>query len=74
MITYKEALKSAKNLKHRIDYCVEYSDGYLFGWKNNDNFVGENGPCVILKANGNEVNVIEYYSDYESKEIRRFDT
>lgn len=28
----------------------------------------------ILKANGNEVNVIEYYSDYESKEIRRFDT
>lgn len=74
MVTYKEALESAKSLKRKIDYCVEYTDGFLFGWKNNDDFVGGNGPCVILKANGDSVNVIEYYGGYEAKEIRRFDT
>lgn len=75
MVTYKEALESAKSLKRKIDYCVEYTDGFLFGWKNNDDFVGGNGgPCIILKANGNSVNVIEYYHGYDAKEIRRFDT
>jgi len=74
MITYKEALENAKSLKRRIDYCVEYSDGFLFGWKNHDDFVGGSGPCVILKATGDEVNVIEYYRTYEAREIKRFDT
>jgi len=74
MITYKEALENAKSLNRRIDYCVEYSDGFLFGWKNHDDFIGGPGPCVILKATGDEVNVIEYYRAYEAKEIKRFDT
>lgn len=74
MITYEEALKSAKALKRRIDYCVEYSDGYLFGWKDHDNFVGGNGPIVVLKTDGEKVNEVEYYLEHDAKEVRRFKT
>ena len=74
MVTYVEALESAKSLNRKIDYCVEYKDGFLFGWKNNDNLVSGNGPCIILKADGDSVNAMEYYCGSNAKEIRRFDT
>ena len=62
MVTYEEALESAKSLKRKIDYCVEYNDGFLFGWKNNDDFVGGNETVMVLKTDGEKVNGVEYYS------------
>ena len=73
MVTYEEALKSARALKRRSDYCVEYTDGYLFGWKDHDNF-GGNGPIVVLKTDGERVNEVEYYTGYDATEVRRFKT
>ena len=72
MLTYDEALIIAKALKSEIDFCVEYSDAYMFGLRAEDNIIGGNA-CIILKDSGKSVNMVDYYDLYEAEEIREFD-
>lgn len=72
MITYDEALSKAKELKKDIDFCVEYSDAYMFGLKSEENEIGGN-PCIILKETGKAINIVEYFDEYDAKEIKRFE-
>lgn len=32
--------------------------------------IGGDGPCVILKATGRAINMVDYMQDYSGKEIR----
>ena len=58
MITYEVALKKAKEVKPKIDTCTEYENGYVFGCKTDDEYVGGGHvPVVILKEDGRAVNM-----------------
>ncbi len=49
MITYEDALKKARELKHNIDACDEYDVGYMFKAKADAFTIGGDGPCCIIK-------------------------
>lgn len=69
MITCKEALESAKQFNRRIDYCVEYTDGVLFGWKDHNDFAKEKGLVVFFQTDGEKVKDVSYYDGYEAKDV-----
>ena len=69
MITSKEAFESAKQFNRRIDYCVEYTDGVLFGWKDHNDFAKEKGLVVVFQTDGEKVKDVSYYDGYEAKEV-----
>ena len=72
MVTYEEALKKAKTLKHNINACDEYDIAYLFKSTEEEFCIGGNGPCVILKENGRAINRLEFFDNYDCEHIREF--
>lgn len=73
MITFEEALKTAKELKPNIDACDEYDKGYLFKCEAERYMIGGDGPCVILKENGKAINQVTFYDVYRPELIRELD-
>lgn len=75
MISYEDALKTAKELKPDIDGCTEYEKGYVFGSTNDENFDGGAGhtPCVILKSDGSAVSMPYFIMHGPGEEIRSFE-
>lgn len=73
MVTYEEALATAKKLKKNIDACDEYDSAYVFKARAEEWMIGGPGPCVVLKANGKAINQVDYFDSYEAKHIREFD-
>ncbi|MBO4901494.1 MAG: hypothetical protein J5518_01690 [Lachnospiraceae bacterium] len=65
MITYEDALKKARELKHNIDACDEYDVGYMFKAKADAFTIGGDGPCCIIKDTGRAVCQTEFYERYE---------
>lgn len=65
MITFEEAVKTARETRNNINYFVEYKDLYVFGLKENlvgvddETELGETTiggwdmPFIILKSTGN---------------------
>lgn len=68
MITYEQALETAKKIKPNIDECVEWENGWVFEYSGDDGFQGgmENGigrgPVVIRKSDGQRMNMIQFIS------------
>lgn len=74
MITFNEALETAKTVKQNIDTCIEYENGYVFGAKEDDNYIGGNHtPVVILKKDGKAVTMPYFICKGAGKEIKTFD-
>ena len=72
MVTYEEALKKARQLKTTIDNCTEYENGFVFGSMADGLSDGTNTPCVILKENGDAVNMPWFVISGMGREIRSF--
>ena len=76
MISYKEALNIAKELKNRIDKCVETPNAYLFKNYDDEYSIGGEGICCVLKENGKAIGTTEYYSkyaNYSDDDVKEFD-
>ena len=75
MISFEAALQKAKEMKPMIDNCTEYENGFVFGCRDDDNYIGGYGhtPCVILKQNGKAVPMSAFIASGTGKEIRSFD-
>ena len=75
MITYEVAYEKAKELKPSIDNCTEYENGYVFGCKSDDDYIGGgHSPCVILKEDGKAVTMPYFIGKVGAgKEIKSFD-
>jgi hypothetical protein len=71
----EEAYLKAKELKENIDNGIEYENGYLFGCKDDDNYIGGGGhvPIVILKEDGKAVDMPYFLTHGAGKEIRSFE-
>ena len=71
-ITYDEALKIAREHKDNINNCIEYETGYVFGTREDSNYIGGYGhtPVVILKADGTITSMPEF-TDMDRGEILR---
>ena len=59
MISLSEAMSIAKELKENINYCMEYSDAFVFSNKYSEE-IGGDSPIVILKENGDAINMVDY--------------
>lgn len=55
-----EALRVAKQYKHNINYCMEYEDAFVFSTSGSSDIGGNTIPIVVLKSNGNVINMVEY--------------
>jgi hypothetical protein len=64
MIKYEEALKKAKSLKRNITKCVETPTAYLFKNEDDENSIGGEGICCIVKETGRAVDLTTYYDSY----------
>lgn len=74
MITYEEALNIARDLKTNIDNCSEETSAYIFGSHEDDDMIGGDGPVVVLKEEGEAINMTSYIDEFSGeKEIRSFD-
>lgn len=69
MISYDEALKTARELKGNIDKCYEYDIAYMFASSEDDYTIGGDGPCVILKETGQAISRLHFFEFYDAKEI-----
>lgn len=67
MVTYEEAYKIAKSLKNNIDKCFEYDVAYMFASSEDDDTIGGDGPCVILKENGRAISRIHLFDFYNAE-------
>ncbi len=63
MATYEEALKTARGLKANITKCLEFGDAWLFKSDDDEHKIGGDGPVIILKATGKDVNQTYYYDE-----------
>ena len=72
MITYEQALKKAQKLNKSVNYCMEYTDAFVFSDKNDDD-IGGNGPVVIMKSNGDAVNMAYYVNTSEGDYVKAYD-
>lgn len=64
-MSYEEALKTAKGLKKYIDACDEYNIGYVFKARAEEEMIGGDGPCCILKDTGKAICQTEFYDEYD---------
>lgn len=71
MITFEEALKKANTKRKNIDQVVEYANGYVFSNTEDVNYKGGLGhsPVVVLKKNGEIVDMITFVNGGTGKEI-----
>lgn len=73
MLTYEEALEKARIVKPRINYCVEYTSAYSFGFDVDNNTEGGDAPVVIMKDDGRVMNQLDYAITPNKEIIRTFD-
>lgn len=69
--SFESALRLAKKLCPAINYCMEYTDAYVFSEKEDMSF-GGNSPVVILKSGGKAVNMTSYIDTSDGELIREF--
>lgn len=75
MISFNEALETAKKNYPNVDSCTEYKDAYEFYSSNaSESFGGEGSPIVIEKATGDALNFVvalgDGLLDEEIKELK----
>ncbi len=70
MISFNEALGLAKKLRSDIDYCIEYEDAFIFSLED-DCSIGGNGPVVVLKADGECINMTAYIDETDCTGVIR---
>ncbi|MCR5596457.1 MAG: hypothetical protein K6G12_11455 [Lachnospiraceae bacterium] len=72
MIIYEEAYRKAKEIRPDINLCTEYENAYVFGAKEDENYIGGYGhtPVVIIKEDGLVTNMLELEVIGAGKEIR----
>ena len=75
MIVYEVAYEKAKSLKKQIDNCIEYENGYVFGFSGDSGYYGGAGhtPVAILKKDGKAIPFPAFLCDGTGKEIRSFE-
>lgn len=62
MITYEEALETAKVYLEGIDRCVEYPEVWMFcNTAHEDDIGGFYAPAIIRKEDGVRVPTVEFY-------------
>ncbi|MEE1275003.1 MAG: hypothetical protein UHI81_10950 [Olegusella sp.] len=66
-IGFDEALARARRVKHGITNYVEYEDAFIFG--DDVMEIGGSGPVVVLKDNGDCVNMPYYVSTSHDLEV-----
>ena len=73
MITYDEALEKAYTKRKNINQVVEYANGYVFSNTDDVNYKGGLGhsPIVVLKKDGQIVDMVAFVNDGTGKEIGR---
>ncbi len=73
MITYDEALEKAYTKRKNINQVVEYANGYVFSNTEDANYKGGLGhsPVVVLKKDGQIVDMVAFVNDGTGKEIGR---
>ena len=74
MLKYREALAIAKDKKTKINYCTEYSNAYVFGYRT-ENTVSKGGdsPVVVMKEDGQTLNFTAYAVTPRKEYLRDFD-
>lgn len=73
MITFEEAVQKAKELKPNIDGGTEWENGWVFSNLKEAGNIGGPSPVVILKKNGEAVNMPEFIIEGSGKMIKDFD-
>ena len=73
MLTYEEALRKAKTVKSKINYCVEYTNAYSFGFKVGGDTEGGDAPVVIMKDDGRALNLLAYALTPGKELVREFE-
>lgn len=73
MITYDEALAKAYTKRKNLDQVVEYENGYVFSDSSDAEYIGGLGhtPVVVLKKNGEIVDMMAFVNAGTGKEIGR---
>ena len=71
MVPFEEALREARKLKEHIDRFMETGKAYIFMSTLDEDTEGGDGPCVILKENGDAVNFLHYLSIMGDDEVLR---
>ena len=73
MITYEEALAKAHTRRKNINQVVEYANGYVFSNTDDADYLGGLGhsPVVVLKKNGDIVDMMTFVNSGTGKEISR---
>ncbi len=66
MIDYNTALCLALSRWSEFDYCMEYSNTYVFSKHGELSFGGWGSPVVVLKDSGRCVNMV-YFTDMPGK-------
>ncbi len=73
MITFEEAVQKAKKLKPNIDGGTEWENGYVFSNHKEGKNIGGPSPVVILKKNGEAVNMPYFVMSGTGKMLRDFE-
>lgn len=74
MLIYKEALAIAKDKKIKINYCAEYSNAYVFGYRTKNTVSkGGDSPVVVMKEDGQTLNFTAYATMPGKEHLRDFD-
>ncbi len=77
MITFNDALEIAKKHNPNITGCDEWTGGWVFGDKNEQDNQGgyEHAPIIITKDTGEMMSMIQFVTSGKAGEyIRSFDT
>ena len=64
MITFKQAVASAREIFPEFDRCVEYEKGYLFAKSDSEGVGGSGSPLAILKEDGRAVGIAAFMREY----------
>ena len=70
MITYEDAVKTAKEIRADINRCFEYEKGYVFSNVEDENYIGgSHAPVVIVKETGKAISMPQFVIDGTGEEI-----
>ncbi len=71
MISYTEAFIKAKEIREKIDSCIEYENGYVFcSDKGENQEVGYYSPIVVLKEDGRVIDMPQFIVNGTGKELK----
>lgn len=70
MLNLEQAIKIAKRYDPKIDNGEETEDAYIFGDSKNMSF--DDSPVVVLKKDGEVINITAYYLESSAKTLREF--